>query len=46
MNIKIVADSTCDLLLTLIKAHDISVIPLSIMAGEREYRDGIELSRQ
>jgi DegV family protein with EDD domain len=46
MTIKIVTDSTCDLPLTLIQEHDISVIPLFINIGDREFRDGIDLSRQ
>jgi DegV family protein with EDD domain len=46
MTIKIVTDSTCDLPNTLIKVHNISVIPLFINVGEKEYRDGIDISRQ
>jgi DegV family protein with EDD domain len=46
MTIKIVTDSTCDLPIALIQAHNITVIPLFINFGEQGYRDGIELSRQ
>ena len=46
MTIKIVTDSTSDLPIALIKAHDIRVIPLFIIVGDQEYRDGIDISRQ
>jgi DegV family protein with EDD domain len=46
MTIKIVTDSTCDLPSELIKMHNITVIPMFIIVGEQEYRDGIDLSRQ
>ena len=46
MTIKIVTDSTCDLPSELIKLHNITVIPMFIIVGEQEYRDGIDLSRQ
>ncbi len=41
-NIKIVADSTCDLSPDLIKQYDISIIPLCIVMGEESYYDGLE----
>ena len=46
MTIKIVTDSTCDLPVALIKAHDITIIPLFINTGDQEYLDGVDLSRQ
>jgi DegV family protein with EDD domain len=46
MTIKIVTDSSCDLPIALIKTHHITVIPLFINVGEREYQDGIDISRQ
>ena len=46
MTVKIVTDSTCDLPIALIKAYNITVIPLFIIVGDKEYRDGIDLSRQ
>ena len=42
--VKIVADSTCDLSEDLIKAHDITVIPLCIVMHEKSYYDGIEIT--
>lgn len=42
MNVKIVADSTCDLTADLIKKYDITIIPLCIVMGENSYFDGIE----
>ncbi len=42
MNVKIVADSTCDLSADLIKKYDITIIPLCIVMGENSYFDGIE----
>lgn len=38
--VKIIADSTCDLSLDLLKKYDISIIPLHILLGENEYEDG------
>ena len=46
MTIKIVTDSTCDLPIALVKMHAITVIPLFIIVGEKQFRDGIDLSRQ
>ena len=42
--VKIIADSTCDLSEELLKKYDISIIPLHIVLGDREYRDLTELS--
>lgn len=46
MTTRIVTDSTCDLPNELIKEHGIAVIPILIHVGAREYRDGIDLSRE
>lgn len=46
MTIRIVTDSTCDLPAGLIEEHKISVMPQFIIVGEKEYRDGIDLTRQ
>lgn len=46
MNIKIVTDSTCDLPEAIIKAYDITVLPLYINIGDQSYLDGIELTRE
>lgn len=42
MNIKITADSTCDLSPQLIEQHHITVLPLSVGMGGASYLDGIE----
>lgn len=42
--VKIISDSTCDLSKDLLDRYDISIIPLHICLGEKEYRDGLEIS--
>ncbi len=42
--VKIIADSTCDLSEELVKRYDISILPLHILLGEREYEDGVTLT--
>lgn len=44
MNIKITADSTCDLSPELIEAHDIDIIPLYIIKGGESFRDGVDIT--
>ncbi|NLK29211.1 MAG: DegV family protein [Clostridiales bacterium] len=44
--IKIFADSTCDLSEDLIKKYDVSIIPLMISLGEKSLKDGIEVNPQ
>jgi DegV family protein with EDD domain len=46
MTIKIVTDSTCDLPDEVIKALDISVVPMYINIGQKGYLDGVDISRQ
>lgn len=41
-DIKIIADSTCDLSQELLKQYDIDIIPLCIVMGEKSYYDGVE----
>lgn len=43
-NIRIVADSTCDLSKELLDKYDITVIPLCIVMDDKSYYDGIEIS--
>lgn len=43
MGVKIVSDSTCDLSKELIDKYDITIIPLHIVLGEKEYKDGVEI---
>lgn len=42
--IKIVADSTCDLSQELIEKYNIQIAPLHIVLGEKEFKDGEEIS--
>ena len=44
MSVKIIADSTCDLSKELLGKYDISIIPLHIVLGDQEYKDGLEIS--
>lgn len=41
--IKITTDSTCDLPAWLLEQHNISVIPLGVVKGDRLYRDGVDI---
>lgn len=43
-NIKILADSTCDLSPELIQKYDIGIIPLCIVLDEKSYYDGLEIT--
>lgn len=38
--VKIISDSTCDLSQELIQKYDIDILPLHILLGENEYKDG------
>lgn len=42
-DIAICADSTCDLPQHLIEENDITIIPLSILLGDSEYSDGVDI---
>jgi len=42
--VRIIADSTCDLGKELIEKYNISIAPLHIVLGEKEYLDGLEIS--
>lgn len=42
--IKIIADSTCDLSKDLLEKYDISILPLHILLGEKEYLDGVNIT--
>lgn len=44
--IKIVTDSSAYLPADLVQQHDIRVVPLKVLFGEKAYRDEIDLSRQ
>ena len=42
--VKIIADSTCDLSKELIEKYNVEILPLNIMLGEKEYRDGVNIT--
>ena len=42
--IKISTDSTADIPKSFCEALNISVLPLTILAGEKEYRDGVDIT--
>ena len=42
--VKIVSDSTCDLSHELLEKYDISILPLHILLGEKEYEDGRDIT--
>lgn len=44
MKIKLVCDSLCDVPKELIEKYSIDVVPLTIIIGENEYKDGINIS--
>ena len=44
MSVKIISDSTCDLSPELIERYDIDILPLHILLGESEYRDGLDIT--
>jgi len=42
--IKIISDSTCDLGAELINKYNIDILPLHVMLGEEEHRDGVDVT--
>ena len=42
--VKIISDSTCDLSKDLLEKYDITILPLHILLGETEYRDGVDIT--
>ena len=44
MNIKILSDSTCDLSEQLLREHNISLVPLTVVKDGKEYKDGITIT--
>ena len=44
MNIKILSDSTCDLSAALLKEHDITLVPLTVIKDGTEYKDGVTIT--
>ena len=46
MNIKITADSTCDLSPELVKKYNIDILPLYIIKEGKSYKDMLEITPQ
>lgn len=44
MSVRIVTDSTADFTVEEMKSYNISVVPLKVLFGTEEYRDGIDLT--
>ena len=44
MNIKILSDSTCDLSPALLEEYNVSLVPLTVIKDDKEYKDGIDIS--
>ena len=44
MNIKILSDSTCDLSKALLDEHNISLIPLTVVKGDAQFKDGVTIT--
>lgn len=38
--VKIISDSTCDLSQELLRKYDIDILPLHILLGDSEYKEG------
>ena len=43
MKIKITADSTCDLSPELVEKYNVGILPLSVVMGEKVYKDGLDI---
>ncbi len=43
MNFKILADSTCDLSQALIQENDITLVPLTVIKGDEQFKDGVTI---
>ena len=43
MNIRITADSTCDLSPELVEKYNVKILPLQIVMDEKPYKDGVEI---
>lgn len=44
--VKIISDSTCDLSKDLLNKYDVTILPLHILLGEKEYLDGVNITLQ
>lgn len=44
MKIKILSDSTCDLSSELLRKYDITLVPLTVVKGDQQYKDGVTIT--
>ena len=44
MKIKVLSDSTCDLSTALLKQHDITLIPLTVIKNNEQFRDNVTIT--
>ena len=44
MKIKILSDSTCDLSEQLLKEHNITLAPLTVVKGDEQFKDGVTIT--
>ncbi len=44
MNIKILSDSTCDLSPALLSAHNITLVPLTVVKNDQAFKDGVTIT--
>ena len=44
MNIKIISDSTCDLSPALLEKYNISLVPLTVIKEEQQFKDGVDIT--
>ncbi len=42
--IRIVSDSTCDLTQELVERYGITILPLHVLLGDKEYKDGVDVT--
>ena len=46
MNIKILSDSTCDLSQDLLSEHNITLVPLTVVKDDEQFKDGVTITAQ
>ena len=44
MKIKIISDSTCDLSAALLQQNDITLVPLTVVKGDEQFKDGVTIT--
>ena len=44
MKIKILSDSTCDLSPELVEKYDITLVPLTVIKEDKDFKDGVTIT--